>query len=145
MRVSLLPFKKENFDEIKGWDGFIDPNGLFYKVCERGEFVSEHDNFAECYVDMVLHEDIRKKYENFRKARKEYVNINLAPKDILVNLYGFVNYEASHGKLEITTPDKKFCGKELTDKQIESIAKLIYVNGDSLDDLAQVFNDKIIL
>ena len=137
--LCIIPFKGDKLKKVVGWDGFIAPNGDFLKVCERDKLVAAHDYFAEEYMDIVHKKDIKKEYEEFQKTNPKFKNIRLGSKDILINLYGYVNFEYTNGTVEITPPNKDFKNLKLTDDQLLTALELIKLNGDSIDSLKSLF------
>lgn len=138
--VTVIPFSIDKLNKVKGYDGFIDPEGNFYKVCERDRLVAAHDHFAEVFVLFKYNDDINEKYKKFQKLKSKYSNIRLAPKDILINLYGFVNYEhINSGYVEITPPEKEYLGFELTDAQFNTITELLVINKDKSESIIKMY------
>ena len=138
--VTVIPFSIDKLNKVKGYDGFIDPEGNFYKVCERDRLVAAHDHFAEVFVLFKYNDDINEKYKKFQKLKSKYSNIRLAPKDILINLYGFVNYEHINScYVEITPPEKEYSGLELTNAQFNTITELMIINKDKSESLIRMY------
>jgi hypothetical protein len=138
--VTVIPYTIEKLNKVKGWDGLISPDGHFYKVCKRDTLVAAHDYFAEIFVSFKYNEDINEKYKKFQKIKSRYDNIRLAPKDILINLYGFVNYEhINNGYVEITPPEKEYLGFQLTNAQFNTIAELIVINQDKSESVIKMY------
>lgn len=138
--ICIIPFKGERLKEVKGYDGLISPEGEFFKVCKRDELVAAHDYFAEMYMYYKHNIDINNAYRKFQELKTHFKNINLAPKDILINLYGYVNYEhINNGIVEITPPKKEYNNLELTDKQLLTIVELMELNMDKQESLNYLF------
>ena len=137
--VSLMPYNRDNVYKVKGWNGMISPEGDFYKIYEREEIDTGHDEFAEKYVSIKLNQDIYETYKKFQKNKPEFSDIKLAPKDILINLYGFVNYEYFNGKLLLKAPDFRYSGYRITDDQVKMLLQLQKINNDNFEELAQIF------
>ncbi len=140
--VSVRPYNKDILHHVKGYDGLISPQGDFYKVCERDSMEAVHDAFAEIFVYFKHDQDINKVYEDFQEQKHQYKTIRLAPKDILINLYGFVNYEYDkHGMVEITPPDPRYNNHKLNDKQFLMLTHLVNLNGDKMESLDKIFHN----
>ena len=137
--LSLMPYNVDKVYKVKGWNGMISPEGDFYKIYERDEIDTGHDEFAENYVYIILNQDIYEVYKKFQESRPEFSDIRLAPKDILINLYGFVNYEYFNGKLLLKAPDYRYKGLKITDSQVEMLLQLQKINNDKFEELAQIF------
>lgn len=141
--ICMIPFSKTNLDQIKGYDGFISPEGYFYKVCKRDAIDDIHDYFAEMYVYLKHDQDINKVYEEFQARKPDFRNIHLAPKDILINLYSWVNYEYyKSGMVEVTPPNPKYINKKINDKQFLMLVDLVNLNGDKMESLNKVFKSE---
>ena len=136
-RVCLLPYKGERLISVKGWDGFVSPDGEFYKVCESGDLTPIHDIFVEIFTDMKFGYRHLEKIVNFFEEQG-YKLEGKSNKDIFIDLYGFVNIQFINkiiiGKqelmMEIGIPSGRF-GHKLTDKQLETIHDLAKYNGVS--------------
>lgn len=137
--VSLMPYNVDNVYKVKGWNGMISPEGDFYKIYERECIDTGHDLFAEDYVSIKLNQDIYETYKKFQNNRSEFSEIKLAPKDILINLYGFVNYEYFNGKLLLKAPDFRYNGFKITNAQVKMLMQLQKINNDNFEELAQIF------
>ena len=137
--ICLVGFDDKRLDYVRGWDGFISPDGLFYKVVERDSLESVHDLFAESFSDMILKTNLRDLYKKIQIAKPEFKSINLSYKDMLINVLGYVNYEHMGDRLEVTPPNPRINGKKVTNEQIDMIARLIRLNGDNTNDLNQIF------
>ena len=140
--VYVYPYNINNLENIKGWNVMISPEGEVYKIYERNELVSGHDLFAETYVLVKYNKDINEIWKKYQKINTQHQSINLAPKDILINLFGFVNYEF-FTTLEITGPDFKYRGLSVTDKQVLVLEKLIELNKDKSTALSKVLAKEI--
>jgi hypothetical protein len=138
--ICVIPFKGEKLHKAKGYDGLISPEGEFFKVCKRDKLVAAHDYFAEMYMYYKHDIDINHSYRKFQALKPHYQHINLAPKDILINIYGYVNYEhIKNGHVEITPPQKEYNNLELTDQQLLTIVELIELNSDNEESLTSLF------
>lgn len=144
--ICMIPYSKTNLDQIKGYDGFVSPEGYFYKVCKRDAMEDVHDYFAEAYVYVKYDEDINQVYEDFQTRKPDFKNIRLAPKDILINHYGWVNFEYyKNGMVEVTPPDPKYTNKKINDKQFVMLVDLVNLNGDKMESLHNVFDNEYII
>lgn len=139
MGICLLGYKGEMLEKVKGWDGFVSPEGEFLKVTERGNMDAVHDEFAFVYVFNKFDKDLNKMYEDFKLLKPQYRNKNLGCKDILINLLGYVNIEKVHDHVEIEIPNPSMAGHKVTDTQFDTLARLIKINDDNKEDLYQVF------
>lgn len=128
--IYLFPYTYDNINLIVGWNVMISPEGEVYKIYERGELQTGHDLFASTFVSIKYKKDINEVWKNFQKIHSDYSSILLAPKDILIDLFGFVNYEYNKG-LELTGPDYNMAALRVTDKQVLVIDRLIELNKDS--------------
>lgn len=67
MGVCLLGYKGKDLEKVKGWDGFVSPDGEFLKVTERGNMEAVHDEFAEIYALNKLNKIWIKNMKEFNK------------------------------------------------------------------------------
>lgn len=136
----LIEYELHELDKVKGWDVLVAPDGKVLKVCERGNMDPVHDEFTELYADMKLGISLKKLYQAYQDQNPMYKNKKLGSKDIFINLLGYTNFEQTGtNHVEITPPDPAICGRKFTDQQFISIQRLLEINGDSLQDLFQVF------
>ena len=139
MGICLLGYKGEMLEKVKGWDGFVSPDGEFLKVSERGNMDTVHDEFAYVYVLNKFNKDLHKLYAEFQLINPQYQSINLGCKDIFINLLGYVNIEKVKDHVEIEIPNPSMYGHKVTNAQFDTLARLIKINGDNKEDLLQVF------
>lgn len=138
--ICLVGFDIDNLDKIKGWDGFVSPEGLFYKVTQRSAIEIAHDEFVEVFTDIVLHTDIMKIYEKIKAEKPEYQKYKLSYKDAFINILGYINFEyAGKGKVDIGCPEYKLNNKKINRCQIKTLIKLLEVNGDDPDNIFSIF------
>ena len=141
--VSFVPYDKDNIDRAVGWDGFISPDGKFYKVSERTSYVSNHDHFAKEFSEQKLKKDMLVVYNEIIKNKPDLRAKNISYKDMLINIYGYVNYEATTGgNVEIGCPDPRYNGHSVTDKQVNMISELLTINNDNSHCIYQIFDDE---
>lgn len=138
--VSLIAYDNNNLELAKGYDGFVSPEGNFYKVCERGNMDAVHDFFAETFGSIVLDADVAEEFEKLKELKPELIDKNLLPKDILINLFGFVNYEFKCDGIKIEVPNPSYKGKKVTNKQISTILKLVSINNDNINSVGHLFD-----
>lgn len=158
--VYLMPYTFDKLITIKGWDGMISPDGDFFKVRRRGDMNSPHDIFADNYAWKFLGVNLKAKYKDFQKIKQEFSTIELSEKDILINLYGFVNYEkaktqvtyyskhsnkhiSNNYEVKIDVPQESFCGKNITNKQVLVLEQLLSINNDNYKDIEQIENQSL--
>lgn len=139
--VCIMPFKRHELDRVIGYDGLIGPDGEFYKVCKRDSMSAVHDAFAETLIFYHYEKDITAEYKKLQEQRPHLRGINLAPKDILINFNGFVNYEYANNGPEITPPNPFYNGLELNDKQFLTIVELIKLNKDNLEAIRHLLDE----
>jgi hypothetical protein len=136
--ICLLPFTEKNLFYVKGWDGFIDPDGNFYKVIERGRHESPHEAFVE---SLMRHKkiDIIAMFEEVKRNNPKVNNYHL--KDMLINVMGYVNYEhcGKYRGVELGCPNPIINNKKVTEKQIDMIVNLVKLNNDDYNILNQIF------
>ena len=118
----------------------ISPEGEVFKIYERDEMKTAHDLFAATYFENKYNRDINDVWIKYKKLHPEYSGVGLGPKDILINFFGFVNYEF-FDKLKITGPNYSMAGLRVTDKQILIVDELIRLNKDSREALTLLLQE----
>lgn len=135
--VRLLAYNKENLWKVHYMDGMISPEGEFYVIAERGDLDTRQDDFAEGYLSIKKNINVKKYYEEYKDMHPEFNSIRFSYKDVLVHLFGFVNYEYTNGHVEIEVPNPKYRKWHITDKQFELLEALRELNHDHPSDLLQ--------
>ena len=133
--VRLFAYNKENLWKVHYMDGMISPEGEFYVIAERGDLDTRHDDFAEGYLSIKKNIDVKKYYEEYKDMHPEFNSIRFSYKDVLIHLFGFVNYEYTNGHVEIEVPNPKYRKWHITDKQFELLEALRELNHDHPSDL----------
>ena len=139
--ISFIAYTKEDIHRAKGFNGFISPEGNFYKVIERAKLETSHDYYAEVFSELVLKIDLAALYKKIQEKKRNLKSIGLSYKDMFINLLGYVNYEYTGSRLDIGCPDPMYNGKQITKKQIEMLQTLITLNRDKPEALYQIIND----
>ena len=135
--MSFIPYNIDEIEKVKGWNGFISPEGIFYKVYEMDKIATGHDKYARMLAKRLYNIDLIEKFEKLKRTNQKLANYNLGEKDLLINICGFVNYQKISSDIEIKIPDFSFNGKKLTNKQILTLEKLAKVNNQSFIILAE--------
>lgn len=128
--IYLYPYTYENMNLITGWNVMISPEGEIYKIYERDDLVTGHDFFAERIIYTKYKKDYKKIWSDFQNKNPKFSSVNLGAKDILINFFGFVNYEYD-ANLDIKGPEYFYAGLKVTNKQILIVQKLILLNNDN--------------
>lgn len=136
--ISFIPYQKEDLLKVKGYNGFISKEGVFYKVIKRGVVESAHDRYVEAFTDMVLNIDLQEEYDKLRKSNPNLQNLSF--KDMFINVLGYINYEKTGGRLIIGCPDPKINKQYITKQQMDTIYQLIKINKDYMDDIKGLFD-----
>ncbi len=129
--ISFMPYNINNLDKIKGWNGFISPEGIFYKVYEFNKLVTFHDEYALILAEKIYKIDINKKYQQIIQNNQNLRFYNLGTKDMLINILGFVNFEVKANKVDVQIPNILYAGHKITNKQfliLEKLAKINHLN-----------------
>lgn len=114
--VRLLAYNKENLWKVHYMDGMISPEG---------------------YLSIKKNINVKKYYEEYKEMHPEFNSIRFSYKDVLIHLFGFVNYEYTNGHVEIEVPNPKYRKWHITDKQFELLEALRELNHDHPSDLLQ--------
>jgi ribonucleotide reductase alpha subunit len=137
--VCLLGFSKDDLKFIKGFDGFIDPMGQFYRVKEIGKEGLSYNDYVKSLMDQKRI-DLIKMYNEIKK-RNPKINYDYDLRDLLINVLGYVSYEHDNrrGELELICPNPVINNKETTDKQIDTIFQLICLNHEEYKSIPELF------
>jgi hypothetical protein len=135
----LIAFSKNDLEHIKGYDGFIDQGGDFYKVKKRGKEGISYNDYVEA---LMIHKriDLIKLYDQV-EIHNPRITLNYDLRDMLINVLGYVSYEHDNKRdeLELICPNPVINNKEVTDKQIDMIAELIQINREKYKSMPELF------
>ncbi len=124
IKFDFHPYKLEL---AEFYDGFIDPNGHYYRVKVKGEDNNYHDLWAEQYIRHASTVDLSIDLSSFSKLR-EINNFT----DYLVNVLGFAYY--NHGSIFmqpiIKLPNPDIAQKKATSDQIETLFQIMTINNE---------------
>lgn len=139
----ILDFNKyDDAIEVKDYDGFIDRDGNFYRVCKKRKKMTEdtHNEWAEVF----LKEKIKMKEFRFNPtASALFTLVSLrGPAEILVNCFGYVYY--SHDPLYykpiIKIPNPKISNYIVTEEQLNMLYLIMTYNHEDTD-ISIFYND----
>lgn len=129
-----MDFKEyDDLNEMRGFDGFITPNGNFYKVKrKRGSLNASHEMWSEEYFKR--NEIDLDKFKINNNFIFNLINLN-SYTDKAIHLFGFVYY--SHDPLKykpiIKLPDYRISGKSVTPEQYDTLYGLLLINNENPD------------
>lgn len=134
-------FKKyNNIKQIKGYDGFIDPEGDFYRVKKLGSNDGDHNLWAQNYFEKTLGTKVPFVGSNV-SLMLSIAKLN-GPSDFLIHMYGFIYY--SHDGLLykpiVKLPNTKLFGKNASSKSLDTLFNIALVN-DELEIVQSIFED----
>lgn len=124
--------KYDDMTKMRGYDGYIDPNGNFYRVKQRLKSTCNHEIWAEEYLKKNP-----TKYNDIKVEESLILNlVNLRTcTEKLIHLYGFVYY--GHDDLLykpiIILPNPKMFGKRATEEQMDALYSLLLVNKENIN------------
>ena len=131
-------------EDISGYDGFIDPNGEFYRVKKKN---SSDINFTHLtWSDAYLKYDTKKLSVILKPSYSMlYILSQLKTKqDILIQVFGFVYYSHDHFTHEpiIIPPDPMYNDKSITSEQLDKLYEIMEMNKENPLN-HQIFNDSM--
>lgn len=127
--------KYDDVIEVKGYDGFIDRDGNFYKVCKKRKRMKEdsHNRWAEEF----LKEKLNISEFNFNQTVSAlFTLVSLrGPAEILVNCFGYVYYshEPIYYEPIIKIPNPKIANYKVTEEQLNMLYSLMIYNNENTD------------
>ena len=135
--------KYDDAVEVKRFEGFIDRNGYFYKVVERGKNKNSdsHNKWAEQY----LKEKINIKEFKFNPTASALLTLTSlsGPAQILIDCFGFVYYshDPDYFKPIIKVPNPKVSNYKATEEQLDFLFMLMTANNENTN-IPIFFNDE---
>lgn len=130
--------KYDDAAQINRYEGFIDRTGNFYKVCKRGEKITDskgrirdsHNLWAEAFLRDRL--SIKKfEFNTSISALLALSSLN-GPAEILIHCFGFVYYshEPIYYKPIVKTPNPKISNYKITEEQLDMLYNIMILNNE---------------
>ena len=131
-----------DINEIIKYDGFIAPDGSFYKVSIKNRHNPTHIEWAEEYVKRKL--DYVKRLANPSGSLLYIISRLDNKQDVLVHFYGYVYYghDAASRKPIIIYPDRAINEREITEEQLNTLFNILRKN-DEFNDFYISHEEKI--
>lgn len=127
VRVSLVEYKIDKLPA--GYDGFIDQDGNFFKVCESGDLSYVHDAFAEIFISIRHGKDIYKYADTVAAAHPGVEYGFMTPKDGLVQLFGYFSIQFLSNEIVLYEPEEIYNGFKTSNAQYRTLRELAKING----------------
>lgn len=130
----MLDFNKyDDYMEMKGYDGFIDPDGYFYKVAPKNKTaqLDTHNKWADSFIREKLGVKNLKLNQTV-SALYTLVTLN-DPTNILINCYGYVYYshDSIYYKPIIKLPNPKIASFKATKEQLDTLFMIMSLNSEN--------------
>ncbi len=122
--------KYDDYEKMKGYDGYIDPQGKFYRVKQRLKATCNHEDWAIEYL-----KNNNNSYNDIQIKKSLLLNqITLKTNtEKLIHLYGFIYY--SHDdiffKPIIELPNPKIFGRCATEEQMDTLHGILLINNEN--------------
>ena len=132
----------KDINEIAKYDGFIAPDGSFYKVSIKNKHKPTHIEWADYFVTRKL--DYVKRLTNPQGSLLYIISRLDNKQDVLVHFYGYVNYghDAASRKPIIIYPDRSVNEREITEEQLNTLFNILRKN-DEFNDFYISHEEKI--
>ena len=129
-----MDFNPYEINVSEYFDGFIDPNGNYYKVKEKGTREEIFNIWAKEYIEKITSKyyiELRFNYQNILNLKKIQ-----SFTELLINLFGFVyyNHDSELNKPIIKLPDPNLCNISATYDQIEALYHIMKLNNENPTD-----------
>ena len=133
--IDMLPYGSENLYYTKGCNGFITPEGIFYKSGKNKYLNDISGYYSKCLISTIYNEDIDKRYEEFLTNNKDNYLMGF---NKVITLYPLVYFHEVNGLLELNF-NHDF---GLTYNQIITIEKLMILNNYKYESIFQLFKNE---
>lgn len=129
-------------EDFIDYDGFVAPNGDFYKVSLANKHNPTHNTWADKFVIEKL--DFLKHLSSANKSFLYTISKLKTKQDILIHYYGFIYYghDSYSKKPIIIYPDSTYNDKYVTQEQLDIIFRIFKENNE-LDMLYLDYEEKI--
>ena len=135
---TFIPIKDDKI--ACNYDGFISPDGDFYKVSIRNKHTPTHHEWANVYINKKT--DYNKIMQT-PSVKLLYTASRLHSKyEILIHFYGYVCYAHNSYTKDpiIVYPNENINGKRATEKQKDMLFRILN-NNDELDEVNFNYDD----
>lgn len=127
---NLTDYKIE-LHESKGWNLYMDTEGILYKTNRRTDTsaTNSHTAFASEYLNNACKINVDKSIQDLQLSESLQ-----GSKDYLIHILGWVSFgyfTVTQG-VYIQAPNPKYYGKSITRRQSEILLSLFEINGDDL-------------
>lgn len=134
--------KYDDVVEVKAYDGFIDTNGNFYKVCKRREknIKDSHNEWATHFIKEKL--NIKKfKFNPTTSALFTLATLG-GPAEVLIHCFGYVYYshDPFYYKPIIKLPNPKIANYKVTEEQLNTLYSIMTMNKENTN-ISLFFDD----
>lgn len=129
--IDMLPYNSYNLYYTKGCNGFVTPEGIFYKAGKSKFICDVCDYYSNYLIKTIYNEDLSEKYEEYKLNN----NKELEGFEKIITLYPLVYFRDVNNELELNFNDDF----TLTNQQIMTIEKLIILNNYNYDSIFQLF------
>ena len=143
MKIDESTFKPIlDINEIAKYDGFIAPDGSFYKVSIKNKHNPTHIEWAEEYVTKRL--DYVKYLANPSGSFLYTISRLDNKQDILIHFYGYIYYghDAESRKAILIYPDVLINDKKTTSSQLNTLFNILRKK-EEFDDFYMSYEEKI--
>lgn len=132
----------KDINEIAKYDGFIAPDGSFYKVSIKNKHKPTHIEWADYFVTRKL--DYVKRLANPQGSLLYIISRLDNKQDVLVHFYVYVYYghDAASRKPIIIYPDRLVNEREITEEQLNTLFNILRKN-DEFNDFYISHEEKI--
>lgn len=135
--------KHDDILKIKDYDGFISPDGYFYKVKKHREENKDHNLWAKAFLEKYgMNLELKLDTDSLIFQLSSFRG---GPSDSLVQLYGYIYYshDGMFYKPIIQLPNPKLFGKRATEDSLDMLYNILLIN-DEKKAIDAIFRDNVL-
>ena len=126
-----MDFNPYEISVSRYFDGFIDPQGKYYIVKEKGQEEDLFNIWSKQFIEQIT----KVYYTEIKLNIKTILNLQKIDTftDLLINLFGYIyyNHDQEFKKPIIKLPDPNICNISATSDQIEALYKIMQINNEN--------------
>ena len=140
--------KYDDTTQINRYEGFIDRNGNFYKVCKRGQKITDENGIVRdshnLWAEAFLKEKLNIKDFKFNPSISALLALSSisGPAETLIHCFGYVYYshDPIYFKPIIKAPNPKIANYKVTEEQLDTLFSIMIMNKE--DTNIEIFFDE---
>lgn len=113
-----------NKKDLKGWNGYIAGDGIFYRINRGNAYARSDDAYVSVFAKDALYRKVIKQLRD--RGFNEVPNISVS--EMLLNMLGYIYVEVCDSNISITYPNYLENDHDVSEEQLETLLMIREVN-----------------